>query len=62
MYQLLIKLMLISAFLQFGLRLKDFNECRSRQCIKHIDQASRDVLKIKWKPISIWPEEAKRFQ
>ena len=39
--------------------LKDFTNCRGRACIQQIEKRSRNVLKIDWKPISVWPEEAK---
>ncbi len=62
MYNLLVKLMLISALIQLGISLKDFSNCRSRECAARIEKASRKVLKIDWKPISVFPEEAKRFR
>lgn len=62
MYNLLIRLMLISALVQFGISLKDASECRSRACASRLERAARAVLEIQWKPISVWPEEAKRFQ
>jgi hypothetical protein len=51
MYQLLVRLMLLSALLQLGISVSDFSKCRSRHC-----------LKIDWRPISVFPEEAKRFR
>lgn len=62
MYNLLIKLMVLSALIQLGISADKFFSCRSRQCSSRIEQASRDVLKINWKPISVFPEEAKRFR
>lgn len=62
MYSLLIKLMLIAAIAELGLSISDVTNCSSKQCAKRIEQASHDVLRIDWKPISVWPEEAKRFR
>lgn len=62
MYNLLVKLMLITALLQFGWTVFDFKKCHSRQCLNHIEKQSRDILRIDWKPISVFPEEAKRFR
>ncbi len=62
MYNLLIKLMLITALLQLGWSLSDFENCHSRQCLARIEKHSRDILRIDWKPISVFPEEAKRFR
>jgi len=62
MYQLLIKLMLISALAQFGISLFEAESCHSVQCAGRIERASREVLKIEWKPISVFLKEAKRFR
>jgi hypothetical protein len=62
MINLLLKLMLAAALLQFGMRASDVVFCNSRECTGRIEKASREVLQIKWKPISIFPEEAKRFR
>lgn len=61
MYKLLIGLMLVSALHQLGLSLKDFAMCRSRGCAARIERASRRVLQVDWKAISVFPEEAKRL-
>lgn len=62
MYKLLIKLMLVAAFAQLGMSVADFKNCHSRQCVQQLEKKSRDILKIDWKPISVWPQEAKRFR
>lgn len=62
MNKLLIKLMVLAAALQLGLNLSDVTECYSRQCANRLERLSREVLQIDWKPISVWPEEAKRFR
>jgi len=54
--------MLIAALLQFGISLSESEFCWSRQCVQQIEKHSRDVLKIDWKPIVVFPEEAKRFR
>jgi hypothetical protein len=63
MYTILVRLiMLLAAFLELGLSLTDVEDCHSRGCLRKIEPASRKVLPIPWKPISIFPEEAKRFR
>lgn len=61
MYDLIVKLILISAILQFGLSLSDLRGYHNRECAQRIEKASRKVLRIDWKPISVFPEEARRF-
>ncbi len=62
MYQVLIKLIVGASILQVGIGLTDSQPCSSRECLARIERASRKVLQIDWKPISIFPEESKRFQ
>ena len=62
MYHLLVRLMLLAALAEIGMSLFEFENCHSRACIPRVESGSRDILKIDWKPISVWPEEAKRFQ
>jgi hypothetical protein len=62
MYDLIVKLILLGALLQLGISVSDFKNCHSRQGLQTLEKKSRDVLKIDWKPISIFPEEAKRFR
>lgn len=53
MYNLLVKLMVITALMQLGISATNSLE---------VEKASRKVLQIDWKPISLFPEEAKRFR
>ncbi len=62
MFNLLIKLMLLSAAIQLGIRFSDIAFCGSRECTSRIEKASRNALRVEWKPISVWPEEALRFK
>lgn len=62
MYTLLIRLMAIAALTQLGITLASFRDCRPRACFARIEKASRDVLRVNWKPISVFPGEAKRFR
>lgn len=62
MYRILIFLMVVAALEQFGMTIRDLSKCRSRMCTKQIEKHSRDVLRIDWKPVSVWPEEAERFR
>lgn len=62
MYNLLIKLMVIVALLKLGVSVEEYLTCHTRQCSGRIEKASRQVLEIDWKAISIFPEEARRFR
>ena len=62
MYTLLLRLIIISAFIQLGLSLSDFIDCRSGECRSRLDRAAKEVLHINWRSISVFPEEAKRFK
>ena len=62
MYNLLIKLMIGAALLQLGISLDQYLSCNSRACTTRIEKASRDVLRVNWKPISVFPEEALKFK
>lgn len=62
MSNLLLKLYLIAAAIQLGLSLTDMANCHSRECASRLDKASREVLRIDWRPISVWPEKAKKFR
>ena len=62
METILVRLMLLAALAQFGISLASFRDCGSRACIARVERASRDVLKVDWKPISVWPEEVRRFR
>ena len=56
MYTLLIRLMVIAALIKLGLLAKGWVGP------KDIQRASLEMIKMDWKPISEFPEEAKRFQ
>ena len=62
MNSILIRLMAIAALTQLGISLSSFYNCKSRACLARIEKASRDVLQVEWKPISIFPGEARRFR
>lgn len=58
----LVKLLVIAALLQFGIQLNDvtgciFNTCRTKPNV-HLSK----ILRINWRPISVFPEQAKRFR
>lgn len=62
MYNLLFKLILVAACVKLGFSMMDFQDCHSKECLQKIDKAIPNVLKIDWKPISVFPEEGKRFK
>jgi hypothetical protein len=62
MENLLVKLMLLAALAQLGLSISDVENCHTQQCAQKTEKRSRDILAIDWKPISVFPEEARRFR
>ena len=62
MYTLLIRFMFLTALLQLGLKISDLEKCQTSQCISKLQEKSKIVLRINWRPISVFPEEAKRFK
>lgn len=62
MLNLLVRLMVLAALAQLGITLADFRDCRSGRCLARIEKASRDVLRVDWKPISVFPEEGRKFR
>ncbi len=62
MLNLLVRLMVLAALAQLGITLVDFHNCKSGRCLARIEKASRDVLRVDWKPISVFPEAGKKFR
>ena len=62
MYELLVRLMLIAAIAELGLNISDLRDCHSRECLDLIERRSRDILHVDWKPISVFPDESRRFK
>jgi hypothetical protein len=61
-YDILLKVILAAALLDLGrAAVRGQGEHASRARI-NIPAATKCVLKIDWKPISVFPEEAKRFR
>ncbi len=61
MYYIWISLIVSAALLKLGAGFPS-GPCASDKCLWKIQQAQRQVLRIDWKPISVFPEEAKRFR
>jgi hypothetical protein len=62
MSSLLIRLIVLASFTQLGISLSAFRDCRSRSCLVRIEKASREALRVDWKPITVFPGEARRFR
>jgi len=62
METLLVRLTLLAALAEIGMSLFEFESCHTKECLQQVEKHSRDILKIDWTPISIFPEAAKRFQ
>ena len=57
MYGLLVRLMALAALVELGMNVSEFEHCHSRQCLQEVEKRSRDVLKVDWRPISVFPHE-----
>ena len=62
MDRILVQLIIGAALLQLGISFSKLGDCTSLNCRKEVRRASKDVLKIDWKPISVFPEEAQYFR
>jgi hypothetical protein len=62
MYRLLIWAILIASLAQFKMSLFDLKNCRSLGCLRQLEKNARDITKINWRPIVIFPEEAKKLR
>ena len=59
MYRLIVRLMLVAALLELGMTWVEFRKCSARKCIKGIEAK---VLRVEWRPISMFPEEGLKFR
>jgi len=59
MYGLIVRLMLVAALLELGMTWAEFRRCSAMNCFKKIEAS---VLRVEWRPISMFPEEGRRFR
>lgn len=62
MFTNFIKLILIYSAIHLGMNVSELVFCHKGQCTDVLQNAYKNVLEIDWKPISVFPEEAKRFK
>lgn len=62
MYGVLIKLIVGISLLQLGLSAADFFKSGSKESAAKIEAAKKHVLRINWKPITVFPEEAQKLR
>ena len=62
MYDLLVRLIFAAALLELGHAAIQPDKCNSRECLGRMERLSREVLHVPWKPISVFPEEARRIR
>lgn len=62
MYALLVRLMLFATLAHLGLDLSREMREQPTGGLTRLHEASKAVSKVAWKPISVFPEEAKRFR
>ncbi|MCM2281518.1 MAG: hypothetical protein NDI61_06700 [Bdellovibrionaceae bacterium] len=56
MYAILVRLILLAALMDLGMSLSRIEKCDSRMCWDEIQRARLKVLKVEWRPISVFPE------
>lgn len=61
MYNVLIKLIVVASLLELGISVSKIGDCSSRACWSELQRAAHKVLRIDWRPISVFPKEAERF-
>ena len=61
MYVMLVRLFFIAALLELGHAAIRVENCNSRDCLGRMERLSREALHVNWKPISVFPEETRRF-
>jgi hypothetical protein len=61
-YNVLIKLIVVASLLELGISVSKIGDCSSRACWSELQLASQKVLRIEWRPISVFPKEAERFR
>lgn len=62
MNNLLVKLYLTAALLQLGISYSDSKSFNPIERLQRVDKESKKVLKINWRPISVFPKEASKFK
>lgn len=62
MYGLLVRIIVLAALAELGISLVTTQNCHSRHCVVESETYSRKILRIHWKPISVFPEEGSRFR
>lgn len=62
MENLLVKLMVLAVLAQLGINVGALVGKHSREELQMFEKRSRDVLKIDWKPISVFPEITKQLK
>ncbi len=61
-YNVLIKLIVVASLLELGISVSKIGECSSRACWSELQRASHKVMRIDWKPVSVFTKEAERFR
>jgi hypothetical protein len=62
MENLIVKLMLLATLAQLGVSVSHSLQPHPLSAQRTLEQRSKDILRISWRPISAFPEEAKRFR
>ncbi len=62
MFRMFIFMLALATTEGLAVKISNRSQCRSRECLQQIEKQSRDVLKINWRPISMFPDEANRFK
>ena len=61
MNDILVRVLVLASMVQLGLFVDESFTCKSDLSNKQVKSAFQNVLRIRWKPISVFPNEAARF-
>lgn len=61
MYVIMIRIIVLAALIELGLSAQSLKDCLPRQCLGQLHKAFMQITNVDWKPISVFPNEAKRF-
>lgn len=62
MYRLLFCAILVATFQEYGWKAQELYACRNEGCLKNAVAKSREITKVNWKPIILFPKEAAQFK
>lgn len=62
MYKLLVRLMVIASLIELGVKVSDFEGCKSRQCLRMIQRKALEVVKVEWKTMRVFSDDIRSIR